>query len=240
MLFVMESQTETQPDYRLERWLALLLSLLFFLPFVAKADDILIGNHDYHGDEMPYRDGEHFLTIDDVVAIPVTIGVRQQHDDIADNDGEHTGKRVTVASFNESTILFRGKALHPGKIVPATPDFGDLTLDTKTTFRLGKNAYDLGYRCSSDACTCTLVLAHGGIEQDLVTIPAERYEGKMRTLDVAHFVNFAGDLDHDGRLDLIANLSTHYNETRLTLWLSSSAHDGQLVAKTAELSMTGC
>lgn len=25
-------------DYRLERWLAILLSLLFFLPFVARAD----------------------------------------------------------------------------------------------------------------------------------------------------------------------------------------------------------
>lgn len=31
MLFVMETHT----DYRLERWLALILSLLFLLPFVA-------------------------------------------------------------------------------------------------------------------------------------------------------------------------------------------------------------
>lgn len=31
MLFVME----THNDYRLERWLALILSLLFLLPFVA-------------------------------------------------------------------------------------------------------------------------------------------------------------------------------------------------------------
>jgi len=36
MTLVME--TETRTDYRLERWIAIFLALLFFLPFVARAD----------------------------------------------------------------------------------------------------------------------------------------------------------------------------------------------------------
>jgi hypothetical protein len=236
MLFVMETQT----DYRIERWLAIILSLLFFLPFVAKADDVLIGNYDYDGDEMPYRDGEHFLALDGEMLVPVKIGVRQQHDDIADNEGEHTGKRVTVAGFGETWLLVRGKRLHPGKFVLATPEDAELKVGAKVSFRLGKDSYGLTYRCSADACTCALVLAHGGVEQDLVIVRARQYEGSFDLLDVMHHVHLAGDLDHDGRLDLIANLSTHYNETRPTLWLSSAAKPGQLVGKTAELPMTGC
>jgi len=37
-VMVMESQV---PNYRLERWIALFLAMLFFLPFVAKADQPL-------------------------------------------------------------------------------------------------------------------------------------------------------------------------------------------------------
>jgi hypothetical protein len=36
MTLVME--TESRNDYRLERWIAVILALLFFLPFVARAD----------------------------------------------------------------------------------------------------------------------------------------------------------------------------------------------------------
>jgi hypothetical protein len=36
MTLVME--TESSSDYRLERWIAVFLALLFFLPFVARAD----------------------------------------------------------------------------------------------------------------------------------------------------------------------------------------------------------
>jgi len=39
MLTVLAMETDVPSDYRLERWIALLLTLLFFLPFVAKADE---------------------------------------------------------------------------------------------------------------------------------------------------------------------------------------------------------
>ena len=90
----MESQSN---DYRLERWLAVLLSLLFFLPFVARADDLVLANMTYHGEEMPYRDGEEFLALTSAcVLVPVKIGVTTVHDDIVDAEGKSTGKSVSV------------------------------------------------------------------------------------------------------------------------------------------------
>ena len=216
-------------DYRLERWLAIILSLLFFLPFVARADDVVFTGS-YHGEELPYAAGEPFLALTkSCVLVPVTIDVTIEEDPIVDNPGERTGKRVSVAGFEE-LFLVRGKNLHPGKVRPAQPDFADLQIPaSRPVFVLGAREYQLSYRCRGEECT--LMLQSGEVSQDLETV-----EGH----DVAHYVSFAGDLDHDGRLDLIVDLSRHYNESRPTLWLSSAAREGQLVAMTAELPTTGC
>ena len=216
-------------DYRLERWLAIILSLLFFLPFVARADEIVLMGS-YHGDEMPHATGEPFLALTrGCVLVPVTIDVTIEEDPIVDNPGERTGKRVSVAGFEE-LFLVRGRNLHPGKVTPAQPDFAELQIPaSKPAFLLGAREYQLSYRCRGEECT--LVLASGELSQGLETV-----EGH----DVAHYVSFAGDLDHDDRLDLIVDLSRHYNESRPTLWLSSAAKEGQLVAMTAELPTTGC
>jgi hypothetical protein len=226
-------------DYRLERWLAVLLSLLFFVPFVAKADDILLANLSYHGDEMPYRDGEEFLALTpDGVLAPVKIQVRREEDPIVDGEGEQTGKYVALAGFEEYALLMRGKRLHPGKITWADPDYVELKPGvTKATITLGSTQSTVYYRCNDTHCA--FVLETGGVSQDLVTIEIER-RGKEIATEISHMINVAGDFDHDGKLDLVMNASIHWNESRPTLFLSTAAKKGQLVGKTAEISMTGC
>ena len=51
---------------------------------------------------------------------------------------------------------------------------------------------------------------------------------------------WAGDLDRDGKLDLLLNLTTHYNTTRLVLFLSSQAKSENLMEVVGELTTTGC
>lgn len=226
-------------DYRLERWLAVLLSLLFFLPFVAKADDLLLANVSYHGDEMPYRNGEEFLALTGGVLAPVRIEVRSEHDPIVDNEGEVTGKHVAVPGFDDYTLLVRGKKLNPGKVTLADPDFLELNPGvTRASIILGRTTSHVYYRCNDTHCT--FVLETDGVSQDLVTVEIERRGKEIFTGDVSHMINVAGDFDHDGKLDLVMNAATHWNESRPTLFLSSSARPGQLVRKVAELVMTGC
>ena len=53
-------------------------------------------------------------------------------------------------------------------------------------------------------------------------------------------VMWAGDLDGDDKLDLLLDLTHHYNLSEITLFLSSHASEGELVKKVAVFSTVGC
>lgn len=51
---------------------------------------------------------------------------------------------------------------------------------------------------------------------------------------------WVGDLDKDGKLDFMLNLTSHYNSTCHTLFLSSQAKKGEIVRDVADLCQQGC
>ena len=237
-------------DYRLERWIAALLFLLFFLPFVANADEILFTDL-FHGDEIKAKTGDAFLALvcndkDDCVLQPVKIEVTAEFHPVVDAEGERTGKRVSVLGV-EMSYLLRSQHLAAGPVTNAKPSFADLLPVSKPQMiTLGTTKYVLHYRCTSAPdpdgyVDCMLVLDSNGVTQVLATFPAFDEGGRLNSLDVEQYVVFAGDLDHDGKLDLLANVSSHWNEWRPALYLSRAAREGELVGRVAELHVTtGC
>ncbi|MBI5473826.1 MAG: hypothetical protein HY961_15930 [Ignavibacteriae bacterium] len=59
-------------------------------------------------------------------------------------------------------------------------------------------------------------------------------------LDGSPTLRWAGDLDRDGRLDLLMDLTNHYNVSEPTLFLSSRAAANELVKKVASHRQVGC
>ncbi len=78
-----------------------------------------------------------------------------------------------------------------------------------------------------------LKLFHSGEFQIVVSI-------LFFTMEAPPNLIWAGDLDRDGRLDMLIDLSGHYNVSQPTLFLSSVADGGDLVKKVAQLRLVGC
>ena len=76
------------------------------------------------------------------------------------------------------------------------------------------------------------MLSDGGTPQPVARL-ADRDDGHPALL-------WAGDLDGDGRLDLVLDESDHYNVTETTLYLSSTAAPGALVGRAGRHRTTGC
>lgn len=78
----------------------------------------------------------------------------------------------------------------------------------------------------------TLNLVRGQGKQELARFERVDEDGPPALL-------WAGDLDRDGRIDLLLNLTDHYNKSVLTLFLSSPAQN-KFLEKAAVRTTTGC
>jgi hypothetical protein len=99
-------------------------------------------------------------------------------------------------------------------------------------FVLGPRAYALALTGTAPTmCDAAVTLSDGTLSQDLY-FPNDEYI----SCDEPHFsVQWAGDLDGDGRLDLLTTFSQKYSYFPRRLWLSSAAREGELVGLVATL-----
>jgi hypothetical protein len=237
-------------SYRLERVIAFVLSLLFFLPFVARAEEILLTGT-FHEGEVRQRSADDWLALVDSkggwMLQPARVEIAIDHDPIVDEDGEKSGRTVTAIAVDDPLLLVRGERVSPGQVTAARPDAADLSLDGTSVLTFGGTRYALRFRCGDEEdefgfTECALLLVANGYAQPIATFAAQAWEeGKLAFAgDVRPSVLWAGDLDRDGRLDLLLDASWHYNVFAPTLYLSSAAKEGQLVAKVATFRSAGC
>jgi hypothetical protein len=210
----------------------------------------------FHGNEPVARDGERWLALRvdarGSALVETTLHVHAVEDVVLDAPGERSGREVG-SSLDEAGIVtyVRGADLHAGPLDRAEVAVGAVVAAPMPARVIAwrTQQYRLETRCDAapfqhiDAQAqyrCRLVLGDGRREQALLeTIAYRDFEAALSTEATAE-VLFAGDLDRDGRLDLIVDLTDHYNVSRPTLLLSSQAASGEIVGVAAAFESVGC
>ncbi|MGY4515007.1 hypothetical protein [Lysobacter sp. HA18] len=199
-----------------------------------------------HDGESFVRDGEQWLALQVTPArsalVTTNARVQRVRDVLVDDDGTRSAHDVS-SRVHDTQMLLRGPGLHSGPVATAWTGVAPAPLSSgPLLLKLRGATYRLQLDCIANAPTCSVVLQGGAGRQVLFELPAGRYDDGTVMLgdDATPSLLFAGDLDHDGRLDLILDTTDHYNVSEPTLYLSSGAEPHALVRKVASHSSTGC
>jgi hypothetical protein len=175
--------------------------------------------------------GEGWLgwAYDGKALVPVVLTVTVLEKEESDDDDEVTVYSVPEVSFAARCI----DGLQAGNIRSADIANHELQFQGPLRITLGERRYTLGLHASrEDLADAQVVLTDG--QQAQVLYAADGFA------DDPHFyVVWAGDLDGDGELDLVVNLSAKYSMHPYRLLLSSWAADGDLVGEAASFE-SGC
>ena len=237
---------------------ASMLILVVAAPFSTAEEMVQILNTGlWHGDEVTVEAGSDWWGIfpegDGFTLEPAPVTIVIEHDAVVDAEGEATGKRVTVPQEAESVLLVRGIAgLKEGRLALLYHQPHHAYLFPSETLWLHikngerKSARALAALGSTEengitpepfVNNYTLKLYAGShpVTTSQVLYTAERVYEEARPTIV-----WAGDIDRDGKVDVLLDISNDYVVTHLVLFLSSAAKAGELVGKVAEWQTSGC
>jgi hypothetical protein len=223
------------------------------LPFALLLAIQLLEPGSFHGNEVRAVSGQTWLALvwDEKGSAlqPVTIHVAKP--DPSDQSSYPDGKRVTVKpAFDDSLVaLLRGPELHEGPVTTAVfPDTGELEIGKTVPLTLPDSParYTLTLSCKPaktvySSFRCPLVLSDGSQSQEIFVYRA--FPGGLTHpsfTGTAPYLAWAGDLDGDGKLDLLVNTTNSENSRDLTLYLSSKAKNGALAGVAAQFLTVGC
>ena len=120
--------------------------------------------------------------------------------------------------------------------VPEAPfeEHSALAHDAVVPLVLKGEKYELSVRAADRMFhKAVITLRHGSVSQVIYRMPEFVDEGHLQ-------LAFAGDLDGDGKLDLIMSNSPKYSYYPLTLYLSTAAKPGELVGEAAQADRYSC
>ena len=208
---------------------------------------------DFHGDEVTARSGERWLAVhvadSGATMATTTLRVSAVEDAVLDEPGQRTGRRVESAGMDDIRLYLRGPGLRPGRIETAVVSPGPAGSVFAHAIQWRGRAFFLQSQCETappvadeSKIACRIELTDGKRHQTLAVMGGSRGGNGEWVLgdDASPQLILAGDLDRDGRLDLILDTSDHYNLRRPTLFLSSRATDGAIVGSAAEHESVGC
>lgn len=192
---------------------------------------------EYHGDEAPAKPGSGWLalTLNDGrwQLVPTEVRATRVFDAVLDAEGEKTG--IRISSRHQAIALLRVPGVRAGKVDTPNMRFNDnaasIAPGRPLNMVFGENSYRL------EASKSGVYLKKGAQRTRLPEL-AVSGGGNAEEADAAT-LQWAGDLDGDGALDLIVGYSG-YNRSGACLFLSSTAASGQLVGLVACHGGVGC
>lgn len=218
----------------------------------------------FHEGEAVARHGERWLALrvrgSDAELETTRLRVKSVFDEMVDAEGDTTGSEVASDDDTDVLTYLRGSGLHAGPVVQAQIE-GQGTLAPNEagllaqTLQMGGRRYRIDTDCRAENpraaepgvlfFDCSIQLIDGERTQTLIRMSGTRSAGNadgrmMLGDDATPALMFAGDLDRDGKLDLIINTTDHYNLTRPVLFLSGAAEGDELLHAVAEHRAVGC
>ncbi len=127
--------------------------------------------------------------------------------------------------FSQVPVLSSGPAVTAGRYADIGPE------NREVQFKVGNRVYIVRLLSNNeDLCDAVVTLSDGTFTQKLFQPNSDA----LFSCDEPHFrIHWAGDLDRDGRIDLLATFSPKYSFFPRQLFLSSAAGNGNLVSEVA-------
>jgi len=197
-------------------------------PLVLPGDDVGEG---HYGDPPALPDGAEWLGLyvrgdsSWVQPVEVTIEVRPSNE-----PGEPGRHEYVVDPRSPSLLLIGVRQARVGTVQSALWYTDRLSAaDPVKEFVVGSEEYRLALEgTSADPCAQVVTLAQGARSQRLYEA---RTDDTLACDEPRFDLHWVGDLDGDGRLDLLATFSPKYSYHPRRLYLSSAAAPGDLVGQ---------
>ncbi len=233
--------------------LAVLASFLLSAPAWGAPAVVLPG--DYHAEEVADATPGPWLALllgeGEDRLVETAVAIDPVPDPIFGDDEKGTsGRRVSTPGLDgQALFLLRGiEGLHAGTVTTVVGEPRDLAREAPLRMFLGSAEQNrLEFDCQPDASAgaglrCALRYSRGEHQQTLGEFSGSRDEQGLLAVgdDANPSLLWAGDLDRDGRLDFLLDLSDHYNVSLPTLFLSTHAGAGELVGRVAQRRTVGC
>nr|WP_314861166.1 hypothetical protein [uncultured Undibacterium sp.] len=221
------------------------LLLGVFIPMASAVDSIpteIMQVGTFHGGEVPNVAGRNWfaLMVDGQHAELKTAApkIKTVFDGIMDdekNKASYSGKQVEMKG-PEPFMLIRREGLKTGVIKQASIS----ATDNGQTIIFDNAKYTVQHQCQKkgkgeEFQACKVYLVGNGINQWLGNTMENGESDFAETISVS----WAGDIDRDGKIDLIIEKS-RYNNSDTVLLLSSAAKAGKHLLEVAKLSRQGC